>query len=200
MNKTASLALIAWILLLPICGAGTLKPETIPSFKLDPAVVGPVGAYFHGGAYNLRSMGFVGAAIADRDLGPGAQLTEFLKAQNINFPQIMMAAIDSRLRAGSLATKLSETSENTLRLTIEGYGLGKGAGFAPNVRPSATVSLVLTDATGKKLWKNKAEVGGYDKQLPIKLMEEWMKDPKGLEAAFGDAAKLLAEKLLPLPR
>lgn len=199
MKKTASLALLAWILLLPICGAGALKPGTVPSFRLDPVVWAPETAYFWGPESNLKMMG-IHAATAEGDMNRGEQLTAFLKAENIDFSRIMLAAIDSRLHAGNLAAKLSETSEYSLKVLIEGYGLGKGHGPKSTMRPSAKVWLVLNDASGKRLWKKRAAIGGAERKLPIRFFDEWLKDPKGLEAAYGEVAKMLAEELLPMPR
>ena len=164
--------------------------------RLSTDVDAPKTAYYHGAASNFETMGLIGAAIATIDRPVDQALTEYLEKENIDIRKIVLERFSVALKNTTLSEKMDSHGDNEMKIRIEGYGLGKGAGMSNNMRPSLRIIVTLVSSKKEVLWEGSARVGGATEELPIKTIEEWMKDPEALRAAFSRAADMASSKVL----
>lgn len=168
----------------------------IDAIKLNPKINVPEKALFQGGASNFQNMGWLGPAIAAFDRPNDVVLTDFLKNEKIDIREIVQGQFLQELKHTIFSSKIKEKSDYEITLSIVEYGLRKGWGFSNDMRPSVKIMATLSDPHGKIVWKQEEFVGGATIELPIRTLEEWVKDPAALKDGFMMASKLAIVSLL----
>ena len=199
MKMRVSLTICMVSLLIGGCATAPLSKEkisAIDTISVDSKISAPIVAKFHGGASNFENMGWLGSAINETDRPFDVVLTEFITKNGIDVREILYQQFSEKLKSTILREKIRGEGGYKFKLEIEKYGLGKGWGFSNNMRPSLHVTASILNPQDELIWQRKELVGGITEELPIKTLEEWMRDPKELQAAFNEAAKAVSSLLL----
>lgn len=199
MKNSAALLVLSLIL----SGCAGMHPskermQAISGIKFSGKIDAPEKAFFHGGFSNFSVPGAAlnSPALAAVDRPNDVVLTTFLLENKIDVPDMVRSQFIASLRKTVLAAKLKDDGDHILAAKILVFGLGKGAGFANNMRPAITLKVTLTDPRGTTIIDQTELVSGVTTELQARLLEDWMKDPEALRAGYAQAAQIAIDAML----
>ncbi|MGW8247318.1 MAG: hypothetical protein ACWGOV_04335 [Acidiferrobacterales bacterium] len=188
------------------CGiANNLTEDTfskISSVSVSKEITGAKYASYYGAAENAAfALGGVVGAVAsgDSNMSKGQMLTLALKKNNINvqakyYKRFLQQVGDNPLFKGKLVR--FDSGENAVfHLEVYKYGLYASGPFSSKMEPEVGIRATLIDKQGNKLWTNFAYVSALNFSGYEYTLEQYMKDPAKLNAAY-DAALDKAVKTL----
>lgn len=188
------------------CGmANNLTEDTfskISTVSVSKEITGAKYASYYGAAENAAFAlgGVIGAtASTDSNMSKGEMLTLALKKNRINvqakyYQRFLQQVGNNPLFKGKLVR--SGSGENAVfRLEVYKYGLYASGPFSSKLEPEVGIRATLLDKQGNKLWTNFAYVTALNFSGYEYTLEEYMKDPAKLSAAY-DAALEKAVKTL----
>lgn len=168
----------------------------IQAISVNRQVDMPKSAIFHGIATNFKHNGVVGASISEIDRPTDVVLTDFLASEKISVQEILLTEFSKALENTVLSSKVKPNGTHSLTLKVSEFGLGKGWGFANNMKPIMTALVSLVDSNGKVIWRQEGVVDGFNTELPSRSLEDWMKDPTAMRESFELASKIVVTNIL----
>jgi len=176
--------------------------ESISKVSVSKEISGAKVASYYGAAENAAfALGGVVGAVAsgDSNMSKGEMLTLALKKNHIDIRAKYYTRFLKQLAYNSLfkgKVVRSNSGENAVfHLEIYKYGLYASSPFSSKMEPEVGIRATLLDKQGNKLWTNYAYVSALNFKGYEYTIEEYMKDPAKLDAAY-DAALDKAVKSL----
>ena len=198
MKNLNPLLAIALALLVASCGmANNLTDDAlgnISTVSVHKEITGARYASFYGAGENAAFAlgGVIGSAAAtDSNMSKGEKLTMALEKQHIDirakyYQRFLQKLGRHPLFKGKLVRSGSGESA-VFHLEVYKYGLYASGPFSSKMEPEVGIRATLVDKQGNKLWTNFAYVTALNFSGYEYTMEEYMKDPAKLNAAY-DAA------------
>jgi len=192
--------ILAVILAISVASCGTANNLTddtlskISTVSVSKEITGAKYASYYGAAENAAFAlgGVIGAAAStDSNMSKGQMLTLALEKNHIDvrtkyYQRFLQKIGQNPLFHGKLVR--TGSGENAVfHLEIYKYGLYASGPFSSKMEPEVGIRATLMDKQGNKLWTNYAYVSALNFSGYEYTIEEYMKDPKKLNAAY-DAA------------
>ena len=180
------------------CGiSNNLTDDTlskISAVSVNKEITGAKYASYYGAAENAAFAlgGVIGAAAStDSNMSKGQMLTLALEKNHIDvrakyYKRFLQKVGQNPLFKGKLVRSGSgETA--VFQLEVYKYGLYASGPFSSKMEPEVGIRATLTDKQGNKLWTNFAYVSALNFSGYEYTIDEYMKEPAKLSAAY-DAA------------
>jgi hypothetical protein len=168
--------------------------SNISAISVDKDITGAkYASYFGAGENAAFALGGVIGAVAstDSNMSKGEKLTLALEKNHIDvrtkyYQRFLKKVADHPLFKGKLVRSGSGESA-VFHLEVYKYGLYASGPFSSKLEPEVGIRATLMDEHGNKLWTNFAYVSAINFSGYEYTLEEYMKDPTKLSAAY-DAA------------
>ena len=166
----------------------------ISSVSVDKEIGGAKYASYFGAGENAAFAlgGVIGAAAStDSNMSKGEKLTQVLEKNHIDvrtkyYQRFLKKVAEHPLFKGKLVRSGSGEAA-VFHLEVYKYGLYASGPFSSKLEPEVGIRATLTDQQGNKLWTNFAYVTAINFSGYEYTLEEYMKNPAKLNAAY-DAA------------
>lgn len=175
--------------------------HALKSVKLDPAVKKDTEMYLlaPGAAIGMMfgAVGGIVTAIANQN--PTVVLQQFVDRHGISIEKIVREEIEAALKSSGKSSLVTdaETANATLSISVKQYGFSVPSAISSKVVPVLYLTCEMVDRSGKIIWS------AGDRVLPSVFsavdsvsFEEMKNDPAILEAAWRQAARIIAENIV----
>ena len=177
--------------------------SNISTVSVSKEITGARFASYYGAGENAAFAlgGVVGAAAStDSNMSKGEMLTMALNKHHIDvrakyYERFLQNIGKHPMFMGKLVRSGSGESA-VFHLEVYKYGLYASSPFSSKMEPEVGIRATLLDKQGNKLWTNFAYVSALNFSGYEYTLEEYMKDPAKLDAAYNAALDKAVKKLV----
>jgi len=177
--------------------------SNISAVSISKEITGARFASYYGAGENAAFAlgGVIGAAAStDSNMSKGEMLTMALNKHHIDvrakyYKRFLQQIGKHPMFMGKLVRSGSGESA-VFHLEVYKYGLYASSPFSSKMEPEVGIRATLLDKQGNKLWTNFAYVSALNFSGYEYTLEEYMKDPAKLDAAYNAALDKAVKKLV----